>query len=46
MEKCRSAISGNYTVDRRMVKSFLYKGLPHAEEPLVTKEICAEEEAL
>ena len=40
-ERCRGSIPGNYRVDGRMVKCFLYENTPHVDEPPVTADMYA-----
>lgn len=45
MEKCKNNVPGNYTVDGRLVKCFLYENVDHVDQPLVTTAAYANEEA-
>lgn len=44
MEKCRSQVPGDYSVDGRMVKCFLYEDENRAHEPAITSAAYADEE--
>ena len=44
MPRCSQEIPGDYRVDGRMVKCFLYEGMDHAAEPKVIADAYADEE--
>lgn len=44
MKKCSEQIPGNYSVDGRMVKCFLYENVDHVDQPALTSRAYANEE--